>query len=124
MIGIILHVFKNEMQEKRIEMIKNNEYDLVLCDIKMPKMDGVSLARQIKRDFKNVKVIVLSMFDQPDVINKMIDVDVDGYILKTSSLDELVTAIGEYIRDRNISISIFTGLLAYLMLIQHLQKQI
>jgi len=78
-----------------LKQLKISPVDLVITDLKMPKMDGVSLAREIKRDFKNVKVIVLSMFDQPDVINKMVDVDVDGYILKTSALDELVTAIEE-----------------------------
>jgi len=41
------------------------------------------------------KVIVFSMFDQSGVINKMVNLDVDGYILKTSALDELMTAIGE-----------------------------
>jgi two-component system nitrate/nitrite response regulator NarL len=88
-------VFSANNGKDLLEQLKITPVDLVITDLKMPKMDGVSLARQIKRDFKNVKVIVLSMFDQPDVINKMIVVDVDGYILKTSAIEELVTAIGE-----------------------------
>jgi two-component system nitrate/nitrite response regulator NarL len=88
-------VFSANNGKDLLEQLKITPVNLVITDLKMPKMDGVSLARQIKRDFKNVKVIVLSMFDQPDVINKMIVVDVDGYILKTSAIEELVTAIEE-----------------------------
>lgn len=78
-----------------LKKMKKHEVDIVITDIKMPKMDGISLTRQLKEDYKDVKIIVLSMFDQVDAIKKMIDAEVNGYILKTSPLDELIIAIQE-----------------------------
>lgn len=76
-----------------LKKIKKIPVDVVITDIKMPKMDGASLTRELRREHSQVKIIVLSMFDQIEAVRKMIDCKVNGYILKTSSLDQLVTAL-------------------------------
>lgn len=84
-----------------LKKLKKNPVDVVITDIKMPKMDGISLTRKIKSDFKEIKIIVLSMFDQIDAVKKTIDAEVNGYILKTSPLDELILAIQEVYNGNN-----------------------
>lgn len=78
-----------------LKKLRETPVDIVITDIKMPKMDGVSLTRQIRKEFSDIKIVVLSMFDQIDAVKKMVDAEVNGYILKTSPLDELIIALKE-----------------------------
>ena len=67
--------------------------DIILTDIRMPILDGVSLTRQITKDYPNIKVLALSMFDQtPDVI-EMLDAGAKGYVTKNVEKKALITAI-------------------------------
>ncbi|MBZ9779039.1 response regulator transcription factor [Psychroflexus sp. CAK8W] len=78
-----------------LKKLKKTPVDIAIIDIKMPKMDGVSLTRALRAEYSDIKIIVLSMFDQIDAVRKMIDAKVNGYVLKTSPMDELVIAIRE-----------------------------
>ena len=51
-----------------LEKIKNNDYDLVLCDIKMPKMDGISLAQKIRENDKTTKIIISTAFSEKNYL--------------------------------------------------------
>jgi len=76
-----------------LELLKENEYDIVLTDINMPVMDGVEFMKSVKENYPNQKVLVLSMYNEAAFINKMIAYGANGYILKKSSKSELVEAI-------------------------------
>ena len=76
-----------------LEMLKVLKIDLVLMDIDMPIMNGVEAIKQIKRDFPMVKVVVLTMHDEKAMINKLLDLGADGYLLKNSSKQELIHCI-------------------------------
>jgi len=66
---------------------------VVLTDIKMPKMDGIELTELIKKQFPHIKVLAFTMFDQEALVLDMIAIGVDGYILKSASLKEVINAI-------------------------------
>lgn len=66
---------------------------VVLMDIRMPKQDGFATTRKIKQRFKSVHVIAFTMFDQPAIVNKMLDAGAIGYILKNSGLKIMTEAI-------------------------------
>lgn len=76
-----------------LKLIENNKIDVVITDLKMPDMDGFSLTKKIKENFPKIKVVVFSMFDQPEAVQKASDAGADAYVLKTSSLDILIKAI-------------------------------
>ena len=76
-----------------LELLKEKSYDIVLTDINMPEMDGVDLMKNIKEQYPDQKVLVLSMFNEAAYINKMIALGANGYILKKSTKNELVDAI-------------------------------
>ena len=67
--------------------------DLVLTDIELPDMDGITLCSQLKAKFPGIKVIALTMFNELSLIRQMIEAGADGYLLKNAGREELLTAI-------------------------------
>jgi DNA-binding NarL/FixJ family response regulator len=67
--------------------------DVVVLDIEMPGMDGVESARKLKKQYPEVKVLVLSMHDENEFIRQMLETGIDGYILKDEGREELIKAL-------------------------------
>ncbi len=70
------------------ELIEKLHPDIVLTDIKMPNMDGLELIEQIKGKYPEIRVIVLSCYNELDYIKKAIKMGADDYILKLSMQPE------------------------------------
>jgi DNA-binding NarL/FixJ family response regulator len=81
-----------------LDAIRLQQPDVVLTDIQMPGVSGIELTKIIKEEFPEVKVIGLSMFDKPEIINELISAGGDGYLLKDLEKDELVKAIQEVMK--------------------------
>ena len=81
--------------KEAVEFIDSStiETDLVLMDINMPEMNGIEATTQIKQNSSGTKVLALTMLNEQQHIRKMIEVGASGYILKSSSKEELVEAI-------------------------------
>jgi DNA-binding NarL/FixJ family response regulator len=67
--------------------------DVILLDIKMPGLDGVSVLKQIKEKYSGIKVIMLSTYSDFQTINNCIKNGADGYFFKNTNYDELRAAI-------------------------------
>jgi len=67
--------------------------DVILMDIDMPVMNGIEALKEIKRTFSALKVIILSMHQEAGMIKSLMAIGADGYILKSTSQDELIGAI-------------------------------
>ncbi|MFI2741922.1 response regulator [Zhouia sp. PK063] len=79
--------------EQLCELVKEKQPDVVITDIRMPIMDGIAATKEILRHFPNTKVIAFTMFNQEEAVHQMIEAGVKGYILKNSSLKDLLSAI-------------------------------
>ncbi|MEZ4878391.1 MAG: response regulator transcription factor [Flavobacterium sp.] len=77
------------------ELEKNSNYDLILMDIEMPKLDGIGATEIIKQKFPHIKIIMLTVFDNDANIFNAIKAGADGYLLKEVSPDELKKGILE-----------------------------
>jgi DNA-binding NarL/FixJ family response regulator len=64
-------------------------------DMVMPRMNGLEATREIKRRWPNVKVLVLSMYDDDEYIQQVIQAGASGYVLKRVAAEDLVRAIRE-----------------------------
>jgi DNA-binding NarL/FixJ family response regulator len=79
-----------------IEKLENNHHiDLILMDIEMPKMNGIEATEIIKNKFPQIKIIMLTVFDNDENIFKAIKAGADGYFLKEVNPQELYNGIQE-----------------------------
>jgi DNA-binding NarL/FixJ family response regulator len=69
--------------------------DVIMLDIAMPLLNGLDAARQLKKTMPKVKLIFLTMNEDPSVANEALRAGASGYLLKTSALSELSKAIHE-----------------------------
>ncbi|WP_159591793.1 response regulator transcription factor [Streptococcus halichoeri] len=76
-----------------LEALKTNRPDVILMDIRMPKLDGVLCTKQVKESYPDIKIIILTTFDDDDFIFSALKYGASGYILKGVSMDELHQAI-------------------------------
>lgn len=67
--------------------------DVLLMDIDMPVMNGIDALKEIRKNYPNVRVIILSMHNEAGMIKSLIDIGANGYLLKSCTQDELVEAI-------------------------------
>ena len=74
---------------------KNHNLDLILMDIEMPKMNGIEATAIIKSKFPQIKIIMLTVFDNDENIFKAIKAGADGYFLKEVNPQELYNGIQE-----------------------------
>lgn len=75
--------------------------DVVVLDISMPLLNGLEAARQIKQKHRDVKLVFLTMNEDPDLAAEAFRAGASGYLLKRSAASELLTAIREVMRARS-----------------------
>lgn len=75
--------------------------DVIVLDISMPLLNGLEAGRQIKQELRNVKLVFLTMQEDPDVAAEAFRSGASGYLLKRSAASELATAIREVTQGRS-----------------------
>jgi DNA-binding NarL/FixJ family response regulator len=83
--------------------------DIVVLDIAMPLLNGLDAARQLKREMPAVKVIFLTMNEDPDLAAEAFRAGGSGFLLKNSAASELLQAIREVSRGRTYVTPLATG---------------
>ena len=73
--------------------LKIKQPDVLLMDIRMPEMDGVNAIGLIRKEFDNIKIIVLTMYDDQEMITKMMEMGANAYLTKTTDPEEIYKAI-------------------------------
>jgi DNA-binding NarL/FixJ family response regulator len=76
-----------------LDLLKIQEVDVILLDVNMPVMDGLETTKQVKLNYPEVNVIILTMFNTKDYIEKLLKSGADGYLLKNTDKHELYKAI-------------------------------
>ena len=76
-----------------LRLIEAHRPDVAVLDIRMPGVTGVEAARQVKDRFPQVRVLILTAYDDDPYVFALLQAGADGYVLKTASGDELVRAV-------------------------------
>ncbi len=79
--------------EEVMGMLKRYQPDVLLLDVNMPVVDGITVLKKIKQQTVTVKVILLTIENDRITVNKAIDIGADGYVLKDSAGTQIVNAI-------------------------------
>ncbi len=107
-----LRIILNELDEVKVvgeaqngnelfEILKHQDAELVLMDIRMPVMDGIEATKKIVEKYPHIKVIALTMFEEISYFNQMIEAGADGFLLKKTNKDELQRAITQVMQGEN-----------------------
>jgi len=78
--------------------MKDQSVNLLITDISMPDVDGIALSNMVKKKYSDTKVLVLSMHSRSDIIAKLVQYNIDGYLLKNAGKSELILAIESIMR--------------------------
>ena len=76
-----------------IVSVRQRKPDIILMDIRMPKMDGVQCTKIIKEHYPDIKIIILTTFDDDEYVYNALKFGASGYLLKGVSMDGLAEAI-------------------------------
>lgn len=77
-----------------IDAVPEETPDVVLMDLHLPRLDGVAATRLLRQRHPDVRILVLSMLDDRPSVQSALDAGAQGYVTKSSSLDEIIDAIG------------------------------
>ena len=80
--------------------LQNNEIDIVFTDINMPEMDGLKLCKRLKRDKVKAKIIILSMYEDPNIIKEAFDCGASAYLSKNTEKEEIIKAIEKSLNNK------------------------
>ncbi|WP_367391576.1 response regulator [Lewinella sp. LCG006] len=110
----IVHQASNGVE--LLEMLKNVEVDVVLLDLEMQGMDGMQTTKKLNEAFPEVKIIILSMYDDDHFIQHLMELGANGYLLKDTEPEEVILAVqsayenGFYFNER-VSKVVINGLI-------------
>jgi DNA-binding NarL/FixJ family response regulator len=76
----------------------DNLPDIILCDLKMPKRDGIDVTKTIAKLYPSIRVIILTMYDDDRFVSHLMDAGAAGYLLKNTDPAEIYKAINEVSR--------------------------
>ena len=82
-----------ESGERILEKEFNDHIDILITDINMEGVDGFEVVNFVKQNFKNIRIIVLSMIDSEYVIRKMVGLGASSYLMKNIKSEELIDSI-------------------------------
>jgi DNA-binding NarL/FixJ family response regulator len=80
--------------EEALDLVRDVPVDVALVDIDLPGMDGIAVNARLRESHPDVRVVVITAFQQPNVIARAVRAGASGYVMKTDLADTLVAAIG------------------------------
>jgi len=94
---LFTHLFKStdtaENGKVALEMTKEKKYDLIVTDINMPIMDGVTLSKELKEIDPTQTIIITSAHDESSYLLDLIDIGIDKFILKPLDMQKFLSAL-------------------------------
>ncbi|MGH2565941.1 MAG: response regulator [Ginsengibacter sp.] len=107
-----------------LEVVRKEKPDIVITDIEMPIMNGIEATKILKQEFPEMGILALTMYGEDHFIQDMLEAGADGYLLKSTSKEELFIAVKEVYEGRNYFCNATTMRMARMISTTHvLSKQ-
>ena len=94
----IKFILEAENGEDLLAKLEETQPDVVLCDLKMPVKDGIDATKLITKKFPNIRVIILTMYEDERFVGHLMDCGAAGYLLKNTEPAEIKRAIMDVMR--------------------------
>jgi response regulator RpfG family c-di-GMP phosphodiesterase len=91
------HIVYAKDGEDGLQKYSENHIDLIITDIRMPKLDGISMLEKIFNIQPDVSVIIITAHNERDYYKDALNLNVDGYLLKPLIMDELIHLLGNIV---------------------------
>lgn len=79
--------------EEAIQLVAKHQPDVAILDISMPKLSGIEATKVLKEKYPDVRVLILTMYEDEEYVNEMIRAGADGYVLKNADKKEILSAV-------------------------------
>ena len=99
-----------------LQLVKQLQPDVVLMDLRMPGMDGITTIEHMRQEHPQIAIIILTTYNEDDLMMRGLQAGACGYLLKDTSLDTLLNAIRAAARGE---ILIQPDIMARILYIQH-----
>ncbi len=76
-----------------VDLAKQLKPDILVTDLKMPRLNGLQVARRLRKAVPDTRIIVLTMIDDEVYVAEALEAGAQGYVVKDSGIDELIEAI-------------------------------
>ncbi|MBC8510997.1 MAG: response regulator transcription factor [Cryomorphaceae bacterium] len=86
-----------------LDFLKEQEVDLVISDINMPVIDGITLVKKITKLYPKTKTMMLSMYEERHIINKAIKAGANGYMSKNAGKKDILNAIENCMKGEKVT---------------------
>ena len=96
-LGLTVKAVKNGSEA--LEILDAFKPDIVVTDIKMPKMNGIELAEELRNRFGEIRIVFISGYDDKEYLMNAIRMKIDNYLLKPVSLEELEKTMKEIVSE-------------------------
>ncbi|MFT5661404.1 MAG: PAS domain S-box-containing protein [Sulfurimonas sp.] len=116
---LFLEVIVADNGEEGLEKFYDNQIDIVLSDVNMPKLDGLEMSTQLRNFDINIPIILLSAHSELEYFSKAMQLDIDGYLLKPIQIDKLIDSFEKCIKKIDF-INVYNNNLAFLKQYQEL----
>lgn len=97
--GMFDTVFMVADEASLLEAAEKIEPDLIIADLSLPVTDEANIARRLKKSYPAIKLIILSVHDEPAAISECLAAGAAAYVLKRSAVNDLVLAVEAVLRD-------------------------
>jgi DNA-binding NarL/FixJ family response regulator len=88
--------------DRLLHVLNSHRVDLILLDLNLPVVTGLEAAEKIKKDFAHIKIIVITTYEDPKIINTLKTLGVEGYLPKASDAQQLLQAIQRVLRGETV----------------------
>ncbi len=85
-----------------LELVRKEDFDLVLLDLAMPEKDGLDTLKELKQEKPHLPVLVLSIYPEEQYAVRVLKAGASGYLTKESAPDELIAAIRKVSAKREV----------------------
>jgi two-component system NarL family response regulator len=76
-----------------VALVQSSHPDMLVLDVGLPDMDGVEVARALRKAYPELRILALSVHEEPQFVQRMLKAGADGYVVKSAATTELVDAL-------------------------------